>query len=346
VTATARRLAALAAACGALLCAAFAAAASSPQLDSFVSRCESTARATSRDVHEQVRAIDPSFELTADDLTAQASHCSNVLSHSTLSGLAACARTVAIRGLRSYALGGLAIADANVGRSRRGSEAQRMPPAVVRGEALIDAGAEQLAVATEVLQGRRHCANGIAARRPLRAETQRLVPGLARRAVAMLLQTEPSVSSEDAITFGLLLVQLDMGVPAPVEVVQAELAAFEKQTRLLDRWRIYGLRTFWVRRVSHGDLDRRPFTEARFLQAFRDYVTWKSTARGEAINSSAGVVVESEQAWLKVVEAWRARERRWYTPRQASIAAYDARAGTATARRALLDAQDAVRGGG
>jgi hypothetical protein len=346
VTAVARRLSVPAAVCAALLAAAVATGASSPQLDSFVARCELDARATSSNVQQQVRAIDPSYELTADDLTAQASHCSNVLSHATLTGLAACARNVAIRGLRSYARGGLAIADANVGRSRRGSEAQRMPPAVVRGKALLDAGGEQLAVATEVLQGRRHCANGTAARRPMSPATQRLVPELARRAVAMLLQNQRSVASEDAITFGLLLVQLDTGLPPPAEAVQAQIAAFEQQTRLLDRWRVYGLRTFWVRRVSHADFGRRPFTQARFLQAFRDYVTWKSTARGEATNSTTGVVVESEQSWLKVVESWRAEERRWYAPRQASIAAYDALGRTSTARRALLDAEDALHRGG
>ena len=72
-------------------------------------------------------------------------------------------------------------------------------------------------------------------------------------------------------------------------------------------------------------------------------MTWKTTARGEAINSSVGVIVESDRAWRNALASWERAERRWYTREQASIAGYDAWGYTATARRALLDAEERLR---
>jgi hypothetical protein len=314
-----------------------------PELRALVTRCELETRAASLDVQAQLRSLDPSFELTARELADRAAACAGSIGRMTAAGPAACGRSAAIHGLRSYRLGGEAIAGAGLIRVHRGLNPRVDPPDLLRGEALIWAGAGELRAAVDVLAGRRRCANGIADTRALGADTRRLLPDLARSAVASLLEMQRRVLLEDAIVFGLLLEELDLGAPPPAAAVEAQLAAFAKRNPPLQRWRLLGLRTFWILQASRADWGRGAFTRERFVRAWTDYVTWKTTARGEAINSSLGVIVESDRTWRKALASWQRGERRWYTREQASIAGYDAWGYTATARRALVDAEASLR---
>jgi hypothetical protein len=323
--------------------AAAASGGASPELRALVARCELETRAASVDVQAQLRSLDPSFELTARELADRAAACEGSLSRTSAAGRAACGRSAAIHGLRAYRLGGEAIAGAGLIRVRRGLHPRVDRPDLVRGEALVWAGAGELRAAVDVLAGRRSCANGVAVTRPLGPETRRLLPALARSAVTGLLEMQRRVFPEDAIVFGLLLEELDLGTPPPAAAVEAQLAAFAKRNPPLQRWRLLGLRTFWVLQAGRADWGRGAFTRERFVQAWTDYVTWKTTARGEAINSSFGVIVESDRDWRKALESWQRAERRWYTREQASIAGYDAWGYTAAARSVLLDAEASVR---
>ncbi|HEX5801307.1 MAG TPA: hypothetical protein VFY02_14445 [Gaiellaceae bacterium] len=314
-----------------------------PSLRAQAAACAAEGRSSYAAILDTMRRGDPlALQRAARRLAARAEACARTLHATRAAGRAACGRTVVVRGARFYRDGGR-IMDAAVTAGLRGGGTDAFSASILRGAAFMRAADSELAVGVEVLAGKRGCAKGVAAARPLRPATLRLLPGLAREVAAIMLQAQGSLLPEDRVAFGLLTVQLDTGTPPPAAAVEAQIVNLTNKNRGMQAWRLAGLRTFWVKHATEVDWRRYPFTAARFLQAYRTYLTWKVTALQNQRNQFLGGIVGSEEAWQRAVAGWRAWETRWYTREQASVAAYDAWERSFKAERALLEAEAALK---
>lgn len=309
-----------------------------------VAACGAQSRSTYDAMLDSMRRGDPlTLQRHARTLRARAAACSTRVAGIRAAGLAACGRTVAVRALRYYRDGGGTMDAAVTAGLVPGASVDTFNTAILRGAALIRAAESELSVSLEVIAGKRGCAKGVAAFRQLSAATRRALPELARRAATILLQAQGEVLPEDRVAFGLLTVQLDTGEPPPAGAVESQILNLTNQNPNMQKWRLAGLRTFWVKHATEVDWRRYPFTPQRFAQAFETYFQWKVTALQNQRNQFLSGIVGSEEAWRKAMGDWRAWETRWYTREQASVAAYDAWDRSWKAERALLEAEAALK---
>ena len=309
-----------------------------------VSGCATQSRASYDAILGSMRRGDAlGFQRIARGLAAQAATCATRAASVKATGLPACGRAVAVRGLRFYRDGGRTMDAAVTNGLRPGASVEAFNQSVLRGVALIRVAESELSVALEVIAGKRGCAKGIAAFRTLSAATRRVLPALAGQAATMLIQAQGEVLPEDRVAFGLLTVQLDTGTPPPASAAESQIVNLTNQNPNIQKWRLAGLRTFWIKHATEVDWSRYSFNAQRFAQAFQTYLTWKVTALQNQRNQFLSGIVGSEEAWQKAVGEWKAWETRWYTREQASIAAYDAWDRSFKAERALLEAEAALK---
>ena len=107
----------------------------------------------------------------------------------------------------------------------------------------------------------------------------------------------------------------------------------------LSTYRVAGFLNFWVYGSYAGvDWPRFPNaldTQDQFLSWWQTYGIVQGTARQNAINNSLNAIVESEAAWRKAFNDWKAYDLKLVTAQQYSDA-------TVFAHRTLEDAQTAV----
>lgn len=309
-----------------------------------VAGCASQSRASYDAIIQSMRQADPlGLQRLARTLSTQAEACAQRVSRITATKLPACGRSVAVRGLRFYRDGGRTMDAAVTAGLRPGASVAIFSQSILRGVALIRVAESELSVALEVIAGKRGCSKGVAAFRTLSAATRRLLPALAQQAATLLIQAQGEVLPEDRIAFGLLTVQLDTGTPPPAGAVESQIVNLTNQNPNIQKWRLAGLRTFWVKHATEVDWSRYRFDARTFSQAFQTYFQWKVTALQNQRNQFLSGIVGSEEAWQKAVGEWKAWEARWYTREQAAVAAYDAWDRSYKAERVLLEAEAALR---
>ncbi len=107
----------------------------------------------------------------------------------------------------------------------------------------------------------------------------------------------------------------------------------------LSTYRVAGFLNFWIYGSYAGvDWSRYPDaldTDDQFLSWWQTYGIVQGTARQNAINNSLSAIVESEAAWQKAFQDWKAYDLKLVTAQQYSDA-------TVFAHRTLEDAQTAV----
>ena len=313
-------------------------------LHSAVASCSTQSRAAYDEMLQSMRRADaPALQRLARGLRAKAAACATRVGRIAATGRPACGRTVALRGLRFYRDGGQTMDAAVAAGLRPGASIDAFNTAILRGAALIRVAESELSVALEVIAGRRGCAKGVAAFRQLSAATRRALPDLATQAATALIQAQGAVLPEDRVAFGLLTVHLDTGEPPPAGAVESQILNLTNQNPNMQKWRLAGLRTFWVKHATEVDWSRYAFTPQRFAQAFQTYFQWKVTALQNQRNQFLSGIVGSEEAWRNAIGDWKAWETRWYTREQASVAAYDAWDRSWKAERALAEAEAALK---
>ena len=161
-----------------------------------------------------------------------------------------------------------------------------------------------------------------------------MLPTLASAADQLARSFQGALYPEDEATFGLLVFQIDTGLPPPATAVAAALDRVQAQIPATNHWRLEGFRTFWAQ-FTNVNWIRYPLTASGFAAEFETYLRTKQTAERGAINQSIGGVVGSEQAWQNALGSWQAIEQRWYTIDQASTAAN-------YAYRVSIDAQKVI----
>jgi hypothetical protein len=309
-----------------------------------VSSCSSQSRASYDAILGSMRRADPlGLQRLARGLRDQAATCAARVAAVKATKVPACGRAVAVRGLRFYRDGGQTMDAAVTAGLQPGASVEVFSQSILRGVALVRVAESELSVALEVIAGKRGCAKGVASFRTLSAATQRALPALAQQAATMLIQAQGEILPEDRVAFGLLTVQLDTGTPPPASAAESQIVNLTNQNPNIQKWRLAGLRTFWVKHATEVDWSRYRFGPQLFVQSFQTYLTWKVTALQNQRNQFLSGIVGSEEAWQKAVGDWKAWETRWYTREQASIAAYDAWERSFKAERVLLEAEAALR---
>jgi hypothetical protein len=217
---------------------------------------------------------------------------------------------------------------------------------LIAGLTQVTRGQNELGLAVDVVRGRRGCTGGKALRRNLTAATRRVLPALARAADQVARGAQGQLLPEDAVTFGLLVTQLDSGKPPAASAVQSELQALKARYPGMQSWRLAGFWTFWNVHIENIDWTRYHLDANLLLSQFQSYISWKLTAERNAINQSLQGIVGSEQAWEHALGDWQAIQSRWYTEEQASIAEYDASLQSYNAAKLITDTDLLLSGQG
>lgn len=149
----------------------------------------------------------------------------------------------------------------------------------------------------------------------------------------------------DALTFALLYQHLRTGQAIMPSVAAGVIEPYRtawdpvRGQAGLATYRIAGFLDFWVN-GSYGGLDWSKYPDANdtpeeFLSWWQTYGIVQFTARQNAINHSLNGIVQSELAWRKAMDDWKAYDLKLVTAQQYSDA-------TVFAHRTLEDAQTAV----
>ncbi len=116
----------------------------------------------------------------------------------------------------------------------------------------------------------------------------------------------------------------------------------------LSTYRVAGFLNFWVYGAYAGvDWPRFPNgldTQEQFLSWWQTYGIVQGTARQNAINNSLNAIVESEAAWQKAFNDWKAYDLKLVTAQQYSDATVFAHRTLEDAQTAVLRAENAVKG--
>ena len=163
--------------------------------------------------------------------------------------------------------------------------------------------------------------------------------------VAVAMANRTFFDMADAVTFALLYQHYRTGKPIHGSIAAGVIEPLRKAwdpvrgQAGLSTYRVSGFLDFWVYSTYAGvDWPRYPDalnTPDEFLSWWQTYGIVQFTARQNAINHSLNGIVESEAAWRKAMDDWKAYDLKLITAQQHSDA-------TVFAHRTLEDAQAAV----